>query len=95
MMFKIAFRSIFRNARRSLTTALTIAVGMAAMLVFAAYALYDVYILQTAAVERGGHLTENIELKLVYRTITDAHWCGVFVPGQPASGPLDKFAIAV
>jgi len=57
MMFKIAFRSIFRNARRSLTTALTIAVGMAAMLVFAAYALYDVYILQTAAVERGGHLT--------------------------------------
>jgi putative ABC transport system permease protein len=57
MMFKIAFRSIFRNYRRSLTTMLTIAVGAAAMLVFAAYALYDVYVLQTTAVERGGHLT--------------------------------------
>ncbi len=57
MMFKIAFRSIFRNARRSLTTMLTVAVGMAAILIFAAYALYDVYILQTTAVERGGHLT--------------------------------------
>lgn len=57
MMFKIAFRSIFRNARRSLTTLLTIAIGAAAMLIFAAYALYDVYVLQTTAVERGGHLT--------------------------------------
>ncbi|MGD0189473.1 MAG: FtsX-like permease family protein [Rhizomicrobium sp.] len=57
MMFRIALRSIFRNMRRSLTTALTIAVGMAAMLVFAAYALYDTTILQTTAVERGGHLT--------------------------------------
>jgi putative ABC transport system permease protein len=57
MMFKIAFRSIFRNARRSLTTLSTIAVGAAAMLVFAAYALYDVYVLQTTVVERGGHLT--------------------------------------
>ncbi|MGN6147545.1 MAG: ABC transporter permease, partial [Rhizomicrobium sp.] len=57
MMFRIAFRSIFRNARRSLTTMLTIAIGAAAMLIFAAYALYDVYILQTTTVERGGHLT--------------------------------------
>ena len=56
-MFKIAFRSIFRNARRSLTPMLTIAIGTAALLVFAAYALYDVYILQTATVQRGGHLT--------------------------------------
>jgi putative ABC transport system permease protein len=57
MMFKIALRSIFRNARRTFTTMLTIAVGMAAILVFTAYALYDVYILQTTTVERGGHLT--------------------------------------
>jgi putative ABC transport system permease protein len=57
MMLKIAFRSIFRNHRRSLTTILTIAVGTAAMLVFAGYALYDVYVLQTTTVERGGHLT--------------------------------------
>ncbi|MGH6873088.1 MAG: ABC transporter permease [Rhizomicrobium sp.] len=57
MMLKIAFRSIFRNARRSLTTLFTIAVGLSAALVFAAYALYDIYVLQTTAVERGGHLT--------------------------------------
>ncbi|HEY1927425.1 MAG TPA: FtsX-like permease family protein [Caulobacteraceae bacterium] len=57
MIFKIAFRSIFRNARRSLTTTLTIGIGAAAMLIFAAYSLYDVYVLQTTAVERGGHLT--------------------------------------
>jgi putative ABC transport system permease protein len=57
MMFKIAFRSIFRNARRSLTTTLTIGVGAAAMLIFAAYSLYDVYVLQTTTIERGGHLT--------------------------------------
>lgn len=57
MMFKIAFRSIFRNIRRSLATMLTLAVGTAAILVFAGYALYDAYILQTTAVERGGHLT--------------------------------------
>jgi putative ABC transport system permease protein len=56
-MLKIAFRSIFRNSRRSGTTMLTIAVGAAAMLVFAAYALYDVYVLQTTTVQRGGHLT--------------------------------------
>ncbi|HEX3602970.1 MAG TPA: FtsX-like permease family protein [Steroidobacteraceae bacterium] len=56
-MFKIAFRNVFRNARRSGTTILTIAVGAAAMLVFAAYALYDVFVLQTVTVQRGGHLT--------------------------------------
>jgi len=57
MTFTIALRNIFRNARRSLTTMLTIAVGGAAMLVFAAYALYDVYVVQTTTVQRGGHLT--------------------------------------
>jgi len=57
MMFKIAFRSIFRNARRSSTTILTVGIGAAAMLIFAAYSLYDVYILQTTTIERGGHLT--------------------------------------
>jgi putative ABC transport system permease protein len=60
-MFKIAFRSIFRNSRRSLTTLLTIAIGAAALLVFAAYALYDVYILQTSTVQRGGHLTVYVK----------------------------------
>ncbi len=36
MMLKIAFRSILRNARRSLTTTLTIGIGAAAILIFAA-----------------------------------------------------------
>ncbi|MGZ3375629.1 MAG: ABC transporter permease [Phenylobacterium sp.] len=57
MMFKIAFRSIFRNRRRSLMTMLTIAVGTAAMLVFGAYVTYVTYGLQTSTVQRSGHLT--------------------------------------
>jgi putative ABC transport system permease protein len=57
MIFKIAFRSIFRNTRRSLTTMLTIAIGTAATLVFGAYTVYVVYGLQTSAVDRVGHLT--------------------------------------
>jgi putative ABC transport system permease protein len=56
MMFKIAFRNIFRNARRSIMTMLAIAIGAAAMLVFGAYSQYDLYVLQTATVARTGHL---------------------------------------
>ena len=57
MMFRIAFRSIFRNTRRSLTTMLTIAIGTAATLVFGAYTVYITYGLQTSTVDRVGHLT--------------------------------------
>ncbi len=57
MMFKIAFRSIFRNTRRSVTTMLTIAIGTAAMLIFGAYTIYVTYGLQTGTVARTGHLT--------------------------------------
>lgn len=57
MIFKIAFRSIFRNTRRSLTTMLTIAIGTAATLVFGAYTVYVTYGLQTGTVDRVGHLT--------------------------------------
>ena len=57
MMFKIAFRSIFRNTRRSLTTTLTIAIGTAATLIFGAYTIYVTYGLQTGTVQRTGHLT--------------------------------------
>ncbi|HEY4941230.1 MAG TPA: FtsX-like permease family protein [Rhizomicrobium sp.] len=56
MMFKIAFRNIFRNARRSIMTILAIAIGAAAMLVFGAYSQYDLYVLQTSTVARTGHL---------------------------------------
>jgi putative ABC transport system permease protein len=56
MMFKIAFRNIFRNARRSIMTMLAIAIGAGAMLVFGAYSQYDLYVLQTSTVARTGHL---------------------------------------
>ena len=57
MMFKIAFRSIFRNSRRSLMTLSTITVGTVAALVFGAYVVYILLGLQTGTVQRGGHLT--------------------------------------
>lgn len=60
-MLRIAFRSIFRNTRRSLTTMLTIAIGSAATLVFGAYVIYVTYGLQTATVGRTGHFA-------IYRT---------------------------
>jgi len=74
MMFKIAFRSIFRNSRRSIMTMLTIAVGVAAMLVFGAYAMYDVYVLQTSTVERGGQLTVFRKGYLDFGTGNPAIW---------------------
>lgn len=57
MVIKIAARSIFRNTRRSLTTMLTIAVGVSAILIFGAYNRFTTYGIQTSTVERLGHLT--------------------------------------
>jgi putative ABC transport system permease protein len=57
MIFKIAFRGIFRNTRRSVMTMSTIAVGTVAVLVFGAYMLYVNLSFQTATVQRTGHLT--------------------------------------
>jgi putative ABC transport system permease protein len=79
MMFKIAFRSIFRNTRRSLTTMLTIAIGTAATLVFGAYTIYVTYGLQTGTVQRVGHLT-------VYR---DGYFN--FGSGNPAIWGIDNY----
>jgi hypothetical protein len=50
LMLKIAFRNIFRNTRRSMTTLSTIAVGAAAVSVFGAYTTYIQYGVQTNAV---------------------------------------------
>jgi putative ABC transport system permease protein len=57
MIFKIAFRSIFRNTRRSLMTISTVTVGTVAALVFGAYVVYIMLGLQTGTVRGGGHLT--------------------------------------
>jgi putative ABC transport system permease protein len=56
MMLKIAFRNIFRNRRRSVTTMMTIAIGTAAALLFGAFTLFTTYGLQTSTVQRTGHL---------------------------------------
>jgi len=80
MMLRIAFRSIFRNTRRSIMTVLTIVIGAAAMLIFGAYAQYDLYLLQTGAVQRTGHLQ-------VTRTgFFD------FGSGDPAAWGMDDYA---
>ena len=55
LILKIAFRNIFRNTRRSVTTLSTIAIGAGAVLVFGAYVTYIEYGVQTNAVQRTGH----------------------------------------
>lgn len=56
LMVKIAFRNIFRNGRRSLTTLSTIAIGAIAILIFGAYVTYITFGVQTGAVQSSGHL---------------------------------------
>ena len=56
LALKIAFRSSFRNTRRSAATLATIALGATAVLVFGAYITYIEYGVQTGAVQRTGHL---------------------------------------
>src|SRR5258708_13619993 len=56
LTLKIAFRNIFRNTRRSITTLMTIAIGATAVLVFGAYITYIQYGVQTSAVTGTGHL---------------------------------------
>jgi len=55
-LLKIAFRSIFRNTRRSLMSTLTIAIGTLATLLFGSFTLYVTLGLQTGTVQRLGHL---------------------------------------
>jgi len=56
LTLKIAFRNIFRNTRRSITTLSTIAIGATAVLVFGAYITDIQYGVQTGAVQGTGHL---------------------------------------
>lgn len=52
----VAFRNVFRNARRSATTTVAIAVGAIAVVLFGGYVSAIVYGLQTGMVQGTGHL---------------------------------------
>jgi putative ABC transport system permease protein len=56
-LFKIAFRNILRNFRRSLMTASAIAVGTIALVLFGEYFSFAMVGLETGAVIGNGHLT--------------------------------------
>jgi putative ABC transport system permease protein len=57
MLFKIGFRNILRNGRRSGITGLAVAVGAVALLLFGAFQSYIFAGYQTGVVQRVGHLT--------------------------------------
>lgn len=57
MLFKIAFRNVLRNARRSLMTILAVTVGFMAITLFGEFMAYIVIGSQTSTVERTGHLS--------------------------------------
>jgi len=57
LLFKIAWRNIVRNRRRSLMTASAIGAGALAMLLFAGYTNFIFTGLESGYVQRDGHLT--------------------------------------
>jgi putative ABC transport system permease protein len=57
LLFKIAFRNILRNGRRSLMTGAAIAVGAIALILFGEYIGYMVRGMETGTVRAGGHLS--------------------------------------
>lgn len=79
MLFKIAFRNILRNRRRSLMTGSAVAVGTLAMLLFGCFIGYIFAALETGLVQRVGHLS-------VFRS-------GYFVfgAGNPAAYGIDDY----
>lgn len=79
MLFKIAFRNILRNSRRSLMTASAIAVGAIAIILFGEYVAFIMVGLETSAVESGGHLT------VYHKGYFD------FGSGNPSAYSIDKY----
>jgi putative ABC transport system permease protein len=79
MLWKIAFRNILRNRRRSLMTGSAVAVGALALLLFGGFISYIFAGLETGLVQRIGHLT-------VFHT-------GYFVfgGGNPAAYGIDDY----
>jgi putative ABC transport system permease protein len=57
MLFKMAFRNILRNGRRSVMTLLAIAVGSIAVVLFGEFVAFVRAGLETNAVQKVGHLT--------------------------------------
>ena len=57
LLFKIAWRNIVRNRRRSIMTLSAIAAGAMAMLLFAGYTTFIFTALETDFIQREGHLT--------------------------------------
>ena len=74
MLFKIAARSILRNRRRSLVTALAITVGATALIVFGAFQAYVYLQLETAAVRSVGHLSVFRDGYFLYGSGNPAAW---------------------
>lgn len=70
----IAFRNIFRNTRRSVTTLSTIAVGAIAILTFGAYVTYIQLGVQTGAVQSNGHLQIFKNGYFTYGSGAPAEW---------------------
>ena len=78
-LWKIIFRNILRNRRRSLMTGSAVAAGAMAMLLFGGYIGYIFAGLQTGSVQQNGHLT-------VFHS-------GYFLfgPGNPAGYGIDHY----
>ena len=57
MLFKIAFRNVLRNARRSLMTLSAVAVGFMSITLFGEFMAFITIGFQTQTVERSGHLS--------------------------------------
>ena len=74
MLFKIAFRNILRNTRRSIMTMSAIAAGVIAMVLFGGFMTNIITGFQTTTVQRTGHLTVYRRGYFVYGAGNPAAW---------------------